>query len=447
MQPDKTVGQLTDGDVLAGRYRVQSLIGRGGMAEVYCALDERLARGVAVKVLRASYGRDTAFRARFEEEARAAAMVSHPNVVAIFDAGEDGDAAFIVMELVNGETLAGRISRGPLGKAAARRIAGEVLDALAAAHSRGVLHRDIKPANVILSPEGTVKVADFGIAKAAHPSPDGDEPTTMNVVLGTPSYLAPERAQGRPATVRSDLWSVGVMLYESLTATKPFEGANPVAVARAAEEGRYRPVEDLRPDADPALVAVISRALRPDPADRFTSAAEMARVLRDPGADPSRLVSPLASALAGGATALLPPPKAPAYRRTERVRPERAGSFRRPLVLAGLVAVLLAGVVSLSLASSSHPQPALQAQHTRPPAGAKVAGPGENGSPAPSGAPAGTSAATARAAGNRPDGTSRQARRNRGRRVRGRTVRALAAVKRRGGQQRPRASRVVFASA
>jgi serine/threonine protein kinase len=285
--------QLRSGQVLAGRYRVGAIVGQGGMAEVYGALDERLVRPVAVKVLRGQFADDPALRRRFEEEARAVAMVSHPNVVGVYDAGEDGNVAFIVMELVPGETLAERIARGPLDEAAVRRIGGEVLGALAAAHARGVLHRDIKPANVLLTEDATAKVADFGIAKALQPSPDSNDPTTVNV-LGTPSYLAPERAQGQPATVRSDLWSVGVLLYECLTGKKPFEGPTSIAVAMAAMEGRYQPVLERRPGTDPALVAVIERAMQPDPAKRFSSAVEMAGSLRSRTAEETVAFPPLA---------------------------------------------------------------------------------------------------------------------------------------------------------
>jgi serine/threonine protein kinase len=264
------------------------------MAEVYRGIDERLSRPVALKVLRAHYAGDPALRTRFEDEARAIAMVSHPNVVGVYDAGEDGDTAFIVMELVPGDTLADRIARGPLDETEVRRIGGEVLDALAAAHARGVLHRDIKPANVLITEDGIAKVADFGIAKALQPSPDRNEPTALHTVLGTPSYLAPERAQGNPATVRSDLWSVGVLLYESLTGEKPFEGDSPIAVSLAAMQGHYVPVLERRPDIDPALAAVIDRALQGEPAHRFVSAAEMAGLLRIAAGDPTVALHPLA---------------------------------------------------------------------------------------------------------------------------------------------------------
>ncbi len=307
MESDNTLGRLAPGRVLVGRYVVAELIGRGGMAEVYRGRDQRLARPVALKILRAQFAHDPALRLRFEEEAKAAALVSHPNVVGVYDAGEDSDAtaglgangehhAFIVMELVVGESLADRIARGPLDSFEARRIGGQILEALSAAHARGVLHRDIKPANVLLTEDGTAKVADFGIAKAVHPSPDHDEPTAMNIVLGTPGYLAPERAQGNPATVRSDLWSVGVLLYEAMSGVRPFLGDNSIAVTLAAQEGRYVPLLERRPDADPALASVIRRALDPDPANRFASAAEMERALRVSDARTVPLPAPLLKA-------------------------------------------------------------------------------------------------------------------------------------------------------
>ena len=320
MEPELNDRQLRAGQLLAGRYRIEDLIGQGGMAEVYRGRDERLARPVALKVLRPRFAHDPELRQRFEEEAKAAAHVSSPQVVAVYDAGEDGSKSFIVMELVAGETLHEIISRGPLSSPAARSIGAQVLAALSAAHAKGVLHRDIKPANILITSEGAVKVADFGIAKAIHPSP-GSEQHTMDVILGTPSYLAPERAQGLPATVASDLWSVGVLLYESLTGAKPFQGENAVAVSLAASQGRYLPLTELRPDLDPNLAAVVSRALSPVPADRFTSADEMERALgpAPPGAAAAVLLDDTAAAStatepttvnqgrSGGATPLLAP--------------------------------------------------------------------------------------------------------------------------------------------
>jgi len=392
--------QLAEGQLVAGRYRVQSLIGRGGMAEVYRSLDERLARPVALKVLRSHFASDPALRARFEEEARAAAMVSHPNVVGVFDAGEDGDRAFIVMELVTGETLADRIARGPLDEGAVRRIGGEVLDALAAAHARGVLHRDIKPANVLISDEDGAKVADFGIAKAVHPSPDTAS-TTREMVLGTPGYLPPERAEGRPATVASDLWSVGVLLYEAITGERPYPGDNAVAVTLAAREGRHEPLERLRPGTDPGLAAVVERALQADPAARFATATEMATALRNPVAPPTVILAPgtpfahgprdtqplaLAgaagavaagvAAAAGTAAAAGPPTGSagtsgpmPAWTGRPPASPRGPRRHRPPLApLLGAAAavVLVAGLLALAIANPHH-VPVAGTHRLRPP--------------------------------------------------------------------------------
>jgi tRNA A-37 threonylcarbamoyl transferase component Bud32 len=287
VSPDNANDQLRIGQILADRYRVDELIGRGGMAEVYRGYDQLLARPVALKVLRTQYGSDPDLRLRFEEEARAAALVSHPNVVAVYDAGEDDSKAFIVMELVSGETLHDRIARGAVEAAFARSIGRQVLAALSAAHAKGVLHRDIKPANVLITPDGQAKVADFGIAKAVHQPPGERDHTSMNMVLGTPSYLAPERAQGDPATVSSDLWSVGVLLYEAVTGVKPFEADNPIAITLAAQQGRYVPVLEQRPGFDPVLAAVIERAIEPEPGRRYSSADEMAGALRHEVSDPT----------------------------------------------------------------------------------------------------------------------------------------------------------------
>jgi serine/threonine-protein kinase len=275
--------------VLAGRYRLRALLGTGGMAQVYDGWDERLARPVAVKLLRPDLAAVADLRRRFELEARAAARLSHPNVVAIFDAGDDHGRSFIVMERLRGETLADSIERGPVDVDWLRRLAGEVLAALAAAHAAGIVHRDIKPGNILLGPDGRAKVADFGIARVVEPPPMGSTEasaetaaalTGVGLVVGTPAYLAPERAMGEPATPQSDLYSVGVVLYEALTGRKPYTGTTPAAIAAAAVQGAVVNPSSLRPDADPELVAVIGRAMALDPAQRYATAADMAADLR-----------------------------------------------------------------------------------------------------------------------------------------------------------------------
>ncbi|MDP9019338.1 MAG: serine/threonine protein kinase [Actinomycetota bacterium] len=266
---------LTESQVVAGRYRLGAVVGRGGMAEVRTAEDLRLGRTVAVKLLRTDLAEQDGVRERFEDEARSAARLSHPNVVAVFDTGEHERIPYIVMERLPGTSLADLIDRGPLDVEKARRIGVEVLAALDAAHAAGLIHRDIKPANVLLASDGTAKVADFGIAKSA----EAQTHTATGMLLGTAAYVPPERLAGHPATPESDLYSVGVLLYEAVTGRRPFGGDTPLVVASAIQRGRPRPVSELRPDLDPGLVAVIERAMMPNPYDRFRSAAEMARAL------------------------------------------------------------------------------------------------------------------------------------------------------------------------
>ncbi|HEX4979488.1 MAG TPA: protein kinase [Acidimicrobiales bacterium] len=267
--------------VLGGRYRLGTLLGRGGMAEVYSAHDQRLDRAVAVKVLRPAMASHEEIRRRFDAEARAAASLSHPNVVAVFDTGEDetadGRVSWIVMERLPGATLADRLAEGPLEVDAVTRVAGDVLGALGAAHDAGILHRDIKPGNILLAADGCAKVGDFGIAKSLELAEDL---TSTGQLVGTPAYLAPERIEGRSATVATDLYAVGVVLYEALAGRKPFQGTTPVSVAYAVRHTPVQPLAELRPDAPPALVAAVQRAMARDPGQRFASAGEMAEALR-----------------------------------------------------------------------------------------------------------------------------------------------------------------------
>ena len=274
-----------DSAVLAGRYRMGARLGAGGMAEVFRAADARLGREVAIKVLRPELATDPVFRDRFEGEARAAARLSHRNVVAVYDVGEGPHGRpFIVMELVAGGSLAERLRSGPLSEAEAVHVGLEVLAALAAAHAAGIVHRDIKPGNILFSPDGSAKVADFGIAKALLPDAGTSDLTTTSKVIGTPRYLPPERVEGRPATVESDLWGVGVVLHEALAGSYPFPGDTPLAAVVAAQRGQSTPLVVSRPDVSPGVAAVVGRALAPDPASRYPSAAEMARELRAAGA-------------------------------------------------------------------------------------------------------------------------------------------------------------------
>jgi serine/threonine-protein kinase len=262
-------------DVIDGRYRLGPVIGRGAMAEVRSGDDLRLGRAVAVKLLHSSLAIDPAARRRFEEEARAAARLTDPNVVAIYDTGEHDGRPYIVMELLPGRTLHDELLDGPLSEPRAREVVGHVLRALGAAHAAGVIHRDIKPANILLTPSGEAKVADFGIAKVVESS----DLTATGLVLGTPSYLAPECVAGHGATTASDLYAVGVVLYEALSGRRPFTGDTPLAVCHAIGTETPPPLEVLRPELSAPLTAVVARAMARDPQDRYASADEMLAAL------------------------------------------------------------------------------------------------------------------------------------------------------------------------
>ncbi|MGH9151457.1 MAG: serine/threonine-protein kinase, partial [Acidimicrobiales bacterium] len=249
--------------VLRGRYRLGPLLGRGGMAEVYEGHDERLDRPVAVKVLRAEMAADPGVRERFEVEGRSAARLAHPNVVAVFDTGEEQGTPYLVMERLPGDTLADRMADGPVDQEWLRAVAADVLAALGAAHAAGLVHRDVKPGNILMAADGRAKVADFGIAKSLEVAGDL---TGTGLLVGTPAYLAPERLDGRPATERSDLYSLGVVLYEALAGAKPFTAETPLAMAGAVLNDVPAPLAELRPGVAPDLAAAVERAMARDPA-------------------------------------------------------------------------------------------------------------------------------------------------------------------------------------
>ncbi len=262
-------------DVLAGRYELGPLLGQGGMARVHRGLDRQLRRPVAVKVLAPPLDRDKAFVERFRREARAAAGLSHPNIVAVFDNGSDDGTHYIVTELVDGETLAERLRRdGPMPPPEAIEVAVDVCHALAAAHERGVVHRDIKPGNVMLLPDGRVKVVDFGIARAA----GSDTLTGTGEVFGSSAYLSPEQASGGSGDQRSDLYALGCVLYEMLTGEVPFRADTPVATMYLhVNEDPPRP-STVRP-VPAELEDVVMRCLEKDPKRRFGSAGELEQAL------------------------------------------------------------------------------------------------------------------------------------------------------------------------
>ncbi|GMU79503.1 MAG: hypothetical protein AMXMBFR46_22940 [Acidimicrobiia bacterium] len=263
-------GQTLAGRTLAGRYRLEQTIARGGMATVWLGRDELLGRRVAVKTLHPELAVDEALRGRFRQEAVAAAALSHPNIVPTFDTGDDGGIAFIVMELVEGESLRQLLDRKRvLDPTEAVDIARQVAAALEHAHRQGIVHRDIKPANVLVPREGPVKVTDFGIAKAT----GGADFTRTGTVVGTARYLAPEQVRGQPTDARTDVYALGLVLYEMLAGRPAYHGDTEMATALARLAGPPPPLAQLRPDVPAALASVLEAALRPEPAQRIPSAA------------------------------------------------------------------------------------------------------------------------------------------------------------------------------
>ncbi|MET0921192.1 MAG: protein kinase, partial [Acidimicrobiia bacterium] len=264
------------GRVLGNRYRLIEPLARGGMATVWVADDPLLSRRVAVKILRADLAEDGATRARFRNEAIAAARLNHPNIVATFDTGDDDGTAYIVMELVEGTNLRHLLDeRGTLPTADVVRIGREIADALDAAHEAGLVHRDVKPANVLVPPTGPVKVTDFGIAKAT----GADELTRTGTVMGTAKYLAPEQVNGRTADARTDVYALGLLLYEMCCGHPPFGGETDVATAMARLTTSPPSIRAERPDVPPALDDLVHRCLARDPAKRFASAAAVRHAL------------------------------------------------------------------------------------------------------------------------------------------------------------------------
>lgn len=341
--------------ILAERYELEERLGAGGMAAVYRSTDRLLDRTVAVKVLDRRLGSDPEFVERFRREARAAAGLSHPGTVAVYDTGEDEGRRYIVMELVEGDTLGDLLAReAPLDPDRAARLGAEILDALAAAHDRGLVHRDVKPGNVLLTPAGEPKVTDFGIARAATSA----TLTVGSKVLGTAAYLAPEQARGERVDARCDLYAMGCVLYEMLAGAPPFRGQSAISVATKHLHQEPPPLPASVP---PAIGAVVMRALEKDPADRFPHARSMAAELRRAAGEP------------GAPTAVL----APGDRTTEAVEAPPESPRRRwilPALVGAIVLVLLAGLL-LAFAQDD-PRPTMR--ETR-----NGGGSGAAGSPSP----------------------------------------------------------------
>ncbi|QIQ03752.1 protein kinase domain-containing protein [Streptomyces liangshanensis] len=290
MSQDGARGRYAGGSVAGGRYQLRDLLGEGGMASVYLAYDSALDRQVAIKTLHTELAREQSFRERFRREAQAVAKLSHPNIVSVFDTGEDtlfenGAAAgtgammpYIVMEYVEGQPLGSLLradiaQQGAMPADRALGVTADVLAALEASHEMGLVHRDIKPGNVMMTRRDVVKVMDFGIARAMQSGVTSMTQTGM--VVGTPQYLSPEQALGRGVDARSDLYSVGIMLFQLLTGRLPFDADSPLAIAYAHVQEEAVAPSSINRSLTPAMDALVARALRKNPNERFPSAAAM----------------------------------------------------------------------------------------------------------------------------------------------------------------------------
>ena len=293
------------GTVLSGRYRLEAKLGSGGMSTVYLARDQTLDRQVAVKVMHREMSEQADQLERFRQEARSVAKLSHPNVVSVIDAGEDGGHPYIVFEYVEGETLKQRVSRdGALEPQEAIAYAIEIARGLSVAHARRMVHRDIKPQNILIDAEGRAKLTDFGISRQL----EQDGMTATGRVLGTTDYVAPEQAMGRPVDQRSDIYSLGVVLYEMLVGQVPFAADSQVGVAMKHVNEELPDVQRRRPDVSAAVALVVERATAKDPAERYQQVSEMI----DDLSTALEVEAARAGSTTGEATSVLdavPPPK------------------------------------------------------------------------------------------------------------------------------------------
>lgn len=264
-------------DVLGGRYTVQDKIGTGGMAIVYRGLDNVLGRTVAIKTMLPQYAADYSFAARFKQEAQAAAALQSPYIVSVYDWGKDGDTYYIVMEYLHGTDLKSGIRKhGALDCRKVAQIGSQISQALSVAHRHDIIHRDIKPQNIMVQPDGNIKVMDFGIARAKN-----SHLTTDNNVLGTAHYVSPEQTQGKELGPTSDIYSLGIVMYEATTGCVPFEGDDAISVALKQVNEQPIPPSQRNPQVDPQLEGIILKCMQKDPAARFQTAEELSRVLRD----------------------------------------------------------------------------------------------------------------------------------------------------------------------
>ena len=332
------------GELIAGRYELQELVGSGGMSNVFRAYDRLLERAVAIKVLHEQFGRDDDYVERFRREARAVAQLAHPNIVTVIDRGEEDGRQYIVFEYVEGENLKALVSDGPLLVDEALRLGLQVARALDFAHSRGLVHRDVKPQNVLLNEDGQAKVTDFGIARSL----DVQGVTQTGTVLGTSDYIAPEQARGEQVNQKTDVYSLGIVLFELLTGDVPYEGDNFVAVAMQHVNQPVPSLLERRPDAPVRVARAVQQAMAKDPKER----PEMSELVEELEV----CLSENGSRSDEGATRIVRPARRP------RARPRR----QMPVIpiLLGVLAVALfaGGAYLLTAGEPSVPTPGAEAQ-------------------------------------------------------------------------------------
>jgi serine/threonine-protein kinase len=341
------------GEVYSGRYVIERAIARGGMAEVFLARDQYLDRSVAVKILFPEFARDPAFVERFRREAQSAAMLNHPNIVGVYDYGQERGSYFIVMEYVEGRSLRDILrDEGPLPAMTAARITAETAAALDFAHRHGVIHRDVKPGNVLITAAGQVKVADFGIA--ANPTDAKQGLTQTGSVIGTATYFSPEQAQGYQVDGRTDVYALGIVLYEMLTGRAPFIGESPVAVAMKHVREQAVPPSQYVPDLPPDLERIVLKAMAKDLATRYQSAEELrADLVRFGRGQP--VAAPAAALMATGLdeaptmASAGPPVSAHPAQMWDEEPPRRWG----PIIAVVIGLGMLAAVIAFALMSGS----------------------------------------------------------------------------------------------
>ncbi len=343
------------GTTLNGRYRLEARIGSGGMSTVYRATDETLQRQVAIKLMNREIATDSDQLERFRREARAVAQLSHPHIVGVIDYGEDDNRPYIVFEYVEGETLKERIRRtGRLPTTEAVAYAIEIARALGVAHARHIVHRDVKPQNVLIDEEGSAKVTDFGIARTL----DEEGLTADGRVLGTTDYVSPEQALGRPVTGQSDLYSLGIVLYEMITGEVPFRGENQVAVAMKHVREELPDVQTKRPEVSSALAAIVDTATAKRVEDRYADDAELIADLED--------VLAIETARAGSATGEVTNVLRTLPSQTARRVPFRVLHRVRAVVLVLVVLALIGGGIAWVATRTHHGTPKLAAPPPSP---------------------------------------------------------------------------------